>query len=129
MIQRFIELGSGYGDIYELIAIAETNSHRIKHTLALHTVINQREVTSVAIILNPAGEGKFQPIYICREGIPNPRILPSKRYSLFEETANRLGNTICELSIKPSPFFAEPELYYQQLIGILRLNHFLPPLN
>ncbi|RDU38461.1 methylthioribose kinase [Neobacillus piezotolerans] len=129
MIQRFIELGGGYGDLYELIEIAETNSHRIRHFLALNTVIGNKEVTSLAIILNPAGEGKFQPIYICREGVPNPRTMPSKRFSLFQEAADRHGKDICELAIKPSSLFAEPELYYQQLIGILRLNHFLPPLS
>ncbi|WP_409275505.1 methylthioribose kinase [Neobacillus sp. SCS-31] len=129
MIQRFIELGRGYGDLYELIEIAESNSHRITRFLALHTVVGNKEVTSLAIILNPAGEGKFQPIYISREGVPDPRTLPSKRYSLFQEAAAGLGKEIYELDVKPSSLFAEPELYYQQLIGILRLNHFLPPLS
>ncbi|WP_316568408.1 methylthioribose kinase [Neobacillus sp. YIM B06451] len=129
MIQRFIELGRGYGDLYELIEIAESNSHRIKHFLALHTVIDNKDVTSLAIVLNPAGEGKFQPIYICREGVPDPRTLSSKRYSLFQEAAASLGKEIYELDVKPSSLFAETELYYQQLIGILRLNHFLPPLS
>ncbi|WP_053366087.1 DUF7147 family protein [Bacillus sp. FJAT-27245] len=129
MIQRFIELGRGYGDLYELIEIAESSSHRITHFLALHTEIDNKKVTSLAIILNSAGEGKFQPIYICREGVPDPRTLPSKRYSLFQDAAIRLGKDIYELEVKPSTLFAEPELYYQQLIGILRLNHFLPPLS
>lgn len=129
MIQRFIELGGGYGDLYELIEIAKTNPHRVRHLLAMNTVIGNKEVTSLAIILNPAGEGKFQPIYICREGVPNPHTLPSKRYSLYQDAANSLGKEICQLDIKPSKLFAEPELYYQHLIGILRLNHFLPPLS
>lgn len=128
MIQRFIELGSGYGDLYELIELAKTNSNRLTHLLALHTVKDGKEVTSAAIILRPAHEGKFQPIYICREGIPNPHFHPGKRYNLFEEAAANLGKQVYELSVKPSTMFAETELYYQQLIGILRLNHFLPPL-
>ncbi|OCA85560.1 methylthioribose kinase [Bacillus sp. FJAT-27225] len=129
MIQRFVELGSGYGDLYELIELAKANSSRLRHIIAFHTAIEGKQVVSLAIILDPAGEGKFQPIYICREGIPNPKVIPNKRYTLFEETAANLSKTICELTVKPSTLFADKELYYQYLIGILRLNHFIPPLH
>ncbi|MBN6889157.1 hypothetical protein ACUXCC_004423 [Cytobacillus horneckiae] len=129
MIQRFIELGEGYSDIYELIEIAKSNKNRISHLMALHTTINHKDVTSLVVVLHPAEEGKFQPLYICREGIPNPIITPNKRYSLFADAAEELGHTIIKLSVKPSTIFAEKELYYQQLIGILRLNHYIPVLN
>ncbi|NHM29674.1 DUF7147 family protein [Neobacillus terrae] len=128
MIQRFIELGEGYSDIYELIELAKSNPNRIQYMMALHTTIEKRELTSLAIILKPTDPGKFQPIYFCREGIPNPVHLPNKRFDLFSETARTLGKEIYELSVKPSVIFSENELYYQYLIGILRLNHFLAPL-
>lgn len=128
MIQRFIELGQGYSDIYELIELAKSNHSRLQHMIALHTVIEKKEATSLAIILKPTDPGKFQPIYICREGIPNPNFLPNKRFDLFAQTAEELNKTIIELSVKPSTIFPEKELFYQQLIGILRLNHFLAPL-
>ncbi|MDQ0272392.1 DUF7147 family protein [Cytobacillus purgationiresistens] len=128
MIQRFIELGEGYSDIYELIELAKSNQARLSHMMALYTTKDDKEVTSLVVILHPAEEGKFQPLYVCREGIPNPTDKPNKRYDLFAEAAEQLGKTVIRISVKPSSIFAEKELYYQQLIGILRLNHYLPAL-
>ncbi|WP_409292087.1 methylthioribose kinase [Peribacillus sp. SCS-37] len=128
MIQRFIELGEGYSDIYELLEIGRTCRERAVRLLALHTVINDRPATSAAVVMEPAAQGDFQPIYICREGIPHPKYNPSKRYSLFEELAEVLGKQIIELDVKSSREFAEKDLYYQYLTGILRMNRYLPPL-
>jgi hypothetical protein len=128
LIQRFIELGEGYSDLYELIELATANKHRIQHMMALHTKIDTKEVTSLVVVLKPTDPGKFQALYICREGIPNPHFLPNKRYDLFTKTAEELNKQICELSVKPSSLFHEKDLFYQHLIGILRLNHFIAPL-
>ena len=129
MIQRFIELGEGYSDIYELIEITSSQKERISFILELQTSINNRDVVSLAVIMKPTDPGGFQPIYICREGIPNPETTPNKRYGLFEELAERCGKNIIKLQIKPSLLFADKELYYQHLIGILRMNRYLPPLS
>ncbi|MCM2533517.1 methylthioribose kinase [Neobacillus pocheonensis] len=128
MIQRFIELGEGYSDLYELVELAKANTHRLQHMMALHTRIGQKEVTSLVIILSATDPGKFQALYICREGIPNPNFIPNKRYDLFAQTAQELNKQIHELSVKSSAIFHEKELFYQHLIGILRLNHYLAPL-
>ena len=129
MIQRFIELGEGYSDIYELIEIASSQKERITFFLELQTAVNNRDVVSLAVILKPTDPGGFQPIYICREGIPNPESTPNKRYDLFKEMAETCGKNIIQLQIKPSSLFADKELYYQHLIGILRMNRYLPPLS
>ncbi|SFA75849.1 MULTISPECIES: methylthioribose kinase [unclassified Bacillus (in: firmicutes)] len=128
MIQRFIELGEGYSDLYELLEIARANKERLTCMLALHTKINEKDLTSLVVILKPTTPGNFQPLYVCREGIPNPNVTLSKRFDLFAETAKELGHVVHELSVKPSTIFAEKELYYQQMIGILRLNYIIPPL-
>ncbi|EDL64732.1 DUF7147 family protein [Bacillus sp. SG-1] len=128
MIQRFIELGEGYSDLYELIELARYNEPRVLHFLAFHTVVNERPVTSLAIVLKPAEEGKFQPLYVCREGIPDPNHVPNKRFDLFEQAAKAQGREVIQMDVKPSSFFAEKQLYYQHLIAILRLNHYIPPL-
>jgi hypothetical protein len=128
LIQRFIELGEGYSDIYELLELINANQHRLQHMLALHTTIDGKELTSLVVVLRPTDPGKFQALYICREGIPNPNFIPNKRYDLFASTADKHGKRIHELSVKPSNIFYEKELYYQHLIGILRLNHYLLPL-
>lgn len=124
MIQRFIELGEGYSDLYELIELTKANKERLVHMMALNTKKLGKDVTSLVIILKPTEVGDFQPLYICREGIPNS----SKRYQLFTDLANELGRNIIEFEVKPSTIFAEKELYYQHLIGILRMNHIIPPM-
>ncbi|PLT27698.1 DUF7147 family protein [Peribacillus deserti] len=128
MIQRFIELGEGYSDIYELLEIGRASRGRVLRLLAFHTTKEGRQVTSLAITMQPTDPGEFQPIYICREGIPNPAVTPNKRYDLFAELAYELEKPIIELDVKPSNAFAEKELFYQHLIGILRMNKYLPPM-
>ena len=128
MIQRFIELGEGYSDIYELIETSRANQHRVSQLLSLHTKINDKMITSLVVIMAPTDPGKFQALYICREGIPNPHVTQNKRYELFKELAENIQKQIIEIDVKPSSIFNEKELYYQYLIGILRLNHLIPPL-
>jgi hypothetical protein len=128
MIQRFIELGQGYSDLYELIEIAKSNKHRLRSLMAFHTKLDGKDVTSLAVVLNPTTTGNFQPIYICREGIPNPEKKPNKRFDLFTQLALELEKEIISFEVKPSTIFAETEIYYQHLIGILRMNRFIPPM-
>jgi len=128
VIQRFIELGEGYSDLYELIETARANRHRLMHLMAIHTKVNEKEVSSLLVVLKPTNPGNFQALYICREGISNPHILKNKRFDMFKELADELDKTIIEFDAKPSTMFAEKELYFQYLIGILRLNHYIPPL-
>lgn len=129
MNQRFIELGKGYSDIYELLELAKTNQHRSKYFLCLKAEDASSKVMSFALVLGPSSYGDFMPIYICREGIP---LLSdqkkSKRYELFSLLAEEQGKKVIEMDVRHSSTFAEPELYYQYLIGILRMNRFLPPL-
>jgi hypothetical protein len=128
LIQRFIELGEGYSDIYELIEIAKGNQQRLLHMMAFHTVLKEKDVTSLVVILKPTNPGNFQPLYMCREGIPNPNVKPNKRYDLFVSAAETVGKEIIELTVKNSKQFSEKALYYQYLIGILRMNKYIPPL-
>ncbi|MEH7383912.1 methylthioribose kinase [Bacillus sp. JJ1521] len=126
MIQRFIELGEGYSDIYELLELARGNRHRVSRLFAFLTTIQDRKVASLAVAFQPTKPGDFQAIYICREGIPNPEVKQIQRYTLFAEVANELDLQIITLEVKPSTVFHEKELYYQHLIGILRMNRFIP---
>ncbi len=90
MIQRFIELGEGYSDLYELLEIAKANKERVTHMLQFETVKNNKKVCSLVVILKPTTVGDFQPLYICREGIPILDHKKSKRIILFEETAKQI---------------------------------------
>lgn len=125
MIQRFIELGEGYGDLYELRELITTNSHRFKHGFVFVSPTKEGKPTlSVAAAFEPAAEGGFMPIYICREGIPEN----SKRLEIFEEAVKNLGHTPIKMDVKHSSHYAEKQFYFSHLIAILRLNHYIPPM-
>jgi len=125
MIQRFIELGEGYGDLFELCELIRTNEDRIYRTFLFPTTINGKPMVSFAVALNSVGESKFMPIYTCREGIP----AASKRTSIFMDACKHAGHHPVEVELKPSSTFADKGQYHQYLIGILRLNHLLPEMS
>lgn len=129
MIQQFIELGQGYGDIYELCELVKTNENRF-HNAFIFTANHNLPTScpSLAVALKPAGESKFMPIYICREGIPFNAEKPSKRIEIFKQTIQEVGQLENIFEIKHSSIFSETNQYYQYLIGILRLNHYIPPM-
>lgn len=130
MIQRFIELGEGYSDIYELCELIKTNEHRYHNVCILDsTNKNGQNCVSIALILKPSGESKFTPIYFCREGIIVQLNKESKRLQLVEKTLQEINQVPFRLEIKHSSFFNEQALFHQYLVGILRLHHILSPLS
>ena len=129
MIQRFIELGEGYSDIYEWMELLKTNEERFHHVCIFTSVSNDVKKLSLALILKPANDSKFMPIYFCREGIEFSEDKVSKRIQLVEKTLQEKNYSPHRLEVKHSSYFAEPALYHQYLIGLLRLHHVLPPLS
>lgn len=126
--QRFIELGEGYGDVYELFELMKTNKERIHRVFIFSSTIQNKQTISLAVAFKPASESKFMPIYICREGIQQVEQKKSKRTILFEEVAEQLGHQPIFIDMKHSSEFADPQIFFQYITGILRLNHLLPPL-
>ena len=125
MIQRFIELGEGYGDIYELRELMMTNRSRFMHGFSFVSKdMDGKTVLSVAAAFKPAEQGNFMPIYICREGIPEN----SKRLELFEEAVKELGGLPIFMDVKHSTVYADRKFYFSHLISVLRLNHYIPPM-
>lgn len=127
MIQRFIELGEGYGDIYELCELAKVNRDRIHQAFIFSSTKNNINYFSIAIALKPVNTANFFPIYICREGIVETQ-QESKRLTIFKEALRELEIQPIKVDIKHSSIYVDVNLYYQYIIGILRLNHLIPPL-
>ncbi|WP_213423367.1 DUF7147 family protein [Bhargavaea massiliensis] len=123
--QRFIELGEGLGDVFELCELIRTNSGRI-HRAFIFTA-GESGVLSLAVALDPAGEGSFMPIYISREGIRSGG-QESARVARFREAAAEAGATPVTVEVRPSKDFSDRDQYYRHITGILRLNHLIPPL-
>ena len=128
MIQQFIELGQGYGDVYELCELIQTNKDRFHEAFMFTSTKGEQKFCSLAVALNPVGESKFMPIYICREGIPYNEEKRAKRIELFEEALSTIDKTAVLLEIKHSSIFSEPNQFYQYLIGILRMSRHIPPM-
>ena len=126
--QRFIELGEGYGDVYELCELIRTNRDRLHKTFILSSFTTSGHALSLSAAFEPANGSHFMPVYICREGIIQQGDAKSKRRLLFEEAATSAGKEPVYIELKNFSEFAERELYYQYATGILRLNHLLPPL-
>ncbi|WP_298826443.1 methylthioribose kinase [uncultured Planococcus sp.] len=125
MIQRFIELGEGYGDIYELRELITSNQQRFMHGFVFISKNPQgQDVLSVAAVFKPAAEGNFMPIYMCREGIP----VDSKRLDIFEQAVAEIGFTPIKMEVKHSTVYADRKFYHSHLISVLRLNHYIPPM-
>lgn len=129
MIQQFIELGRGYGDVYELCELIKTNEARFHGAYIFISHKDGQKVCSLAVSLKPVGESKFMPIYICREGIPYNEDKRAKRVDLFEEALAAIEKQTVTLEIKHSSFFKEPDQFYQYLIGILRMSRYIPPMH
>ncbi|KHF40801.1 DUF7147 family protein [Halalkalibacter okhensis] len=128
MIQRFITLGEGYNDLYELLELGRSNQSRVHMLLRLDTAYDNQEKSSLVLVLTPASPGKMMPLYICLEGIHNPDIRATERYLLFEQLSKELNMPIYKLKVKSSREFEEKDLYFQYLIGVLRMNRYIPPL-
>ncbi|MCT6923992.1 methylthioribose kinase [Metasolibacillus sp.] len=129
MIQQFIELGQGYGDVFELCELMQTNKARIHRTFVFTSQKEGKTYASFALALQPAQESKFMPIYICREGIPYNEEKPTQRFEIFKQASEQVNQPIHYLEVKHSSSFTEPTLFYQYLIGILRLNHYIPAMH
>lgn len=122
MNQRFIKLGQGYADFFELMELASTQQSRIHTFIKLHT---DEEKYSLALALKPANDSRFMPIYICLEGVP----AQSKRIALFDELAQSTGYTAAPLLVKSVTQFHHEDHYYHYLLGLLRLQRILPPMS
>ncbi|GAF63951.1 hypothetical protein [Alkalihalobacillus trypoxylicola] len=130
MIQRFIELGQGYSDLFELMEIAKRNQDRISAFVRLDVEKDSQKKSSLVVLLNPTEQGSFMPLYICLEGIPHKNGIESNnRYELFSALGKQFEVPIKTLEVKSYTQFAEKDLYYQYLIGIFRLNKLIPPLS
>lgn len=129
MIQQFIELGQGYGDVYELCEIVRTNEARFHKAFIFTSMKDDQKVCSLAVALKPVGDSNFMPIYVCREGIPYNEEKRAKRIELLEDAVASLDEKHVTLEIKHSSFFSEQTQFYQYLIGILRMAHYIPPMS
>ncbi|TDQ42304.1 DUF7147 family protein [Aureibacillus halotolerans] len=123
MIYKIVPLGEGYTDVHELLEIARTNQHRLRHFVILKAPgEHETAAYSLLLILASAEKSRFQPLYLCREGIPS---VDSKRYTSFVRAAEESGFTPLELEVKHSTTFYSQHQYQAYLLSILKLQRLL----
>ena len=107
LTQRFIELGEGYSDVYELCELITSNSHRLHKTFIFSSKTQTGQALSFAVAFKPAKESAFMPIYICREGTKQVDNIKPKRRLLFETAVEQAGSEPIFIDLKNSSEFAE----------------------
>lgn len=128
MSQSFIELGPGFSDFFEFEELIRYNHDRIRSVVALHTTLEKTPMTSILVIMQPTTQGHFQGIYSTFESIPYPYPASNKRFDLIRSWAEDYHLPFLEFETKAMHHFHERALFYNYLIGVLRLQRQLPPL-
>lgn len=123
-MQKFIRLGDGYGDIFELEALIEYNHQRIKSGIYLHV---DGEPSTFVLVMEPV-RGNFQALYTIYQGIPMTSKYQQK-YKIINESLEQYDIQKVEMTTRPPGDFYDPEQYFQYMTGVLRLNHLLPPMS
>lgn len=128
MKQSFITIGHGLTDLFEFQTLIEYNHDRISDILILHTPLSEEKLSSACIIMKPTKGNHFQAIYTIMEGFKYPYPESNKKFELINSWANAYNFQLKGLDVKSRNEFAEDELYFTYLKGVLRLERYLPPL-
>ncbi|MFD2829833.1 DUF7147 family protein [Corticicoccus populi] len=123
-MQKFITLGEGYGDIFEIEALIEYNHARIDRALFLHT---ENAPSTFLLIMKPV-RGNFQAVYTIFKGIHVDETGKGQKYQLLNNWCTEKEIKVIEFTTRNPDDFHEREQFYQYITGVLRLNHLLPPL-
>lgn len=123
-MQKFITLGEGYGDIFELETLIEYNHPRIVRGLFLHSGSTP---STFLLVMSPV-RGNFQAIYTIYQGVP-VRDGTGKKYDMINSWCTGKDIPVTEMTSRNPDDFHEREQFYRYITGVLRLNHLLPPLN
>ncbi len=122
-MQKFIQLGEGYGDIFELEALIQHNHQRIESGIYLHV---EGKPSTFVLVMAPV-RGNFQALYTIYRGIPMTGKV-NQKYNIINENLEKYNIGKVEMTTRDPEDFHEREQYFQYMLGVLRLNHLLPPL-
>lgn len=123
-MQKFIELGEGYGDVFELEALIQYNHQRIKSGIYLHA---EGRLSTFVLVMAPV-RGNFQALYTIYQGIP----MTSKsrqKYKIINENLEKYNISKVEMTTRDPGDFHDRTQYFQYMLGVLRLNNLIPPLS
>lgn len=122
-MQKFILLGNGYSEIFELKALIDYNQARIDKALFIH---HEDAPSTFVLVMKPV-EKNFQALYTILRGLRKGH--EGEMYKLINSWLATHDIQSIDMSSRDPQDFHEEELFYQYITGVLRLNHLIPPLN
>jgi hypothetical protein len=128
MKQSFIYLGEGLTDLFEFTTLIEYNYKRVDAVVFFHTPKSQKQLSSVALVMQPTSENHFQAIYIMLNAVKYPYPESNKKNDIITASANNYNIPIKGIDVQPPETFHDNELYFNYLKSVLRLQNWIPPL-
>ncbi|AUW62175.1 MULTISPECIES: DUF7147 family protein [Staphylococcus] len=128
MKQSFIILGEGLTDLFEFLTLIEYNHARIDKVVYFHTPQSDKQLSSVAIIMNPTTGKQFQAIYMMLNALKYPYPNSNKKFEMINEQAQSYDIPIVGIDVQPPNAFHMNDLYFKYLISVLRLQNWIPPM-
>ena len=128
MKQSFIVLGQGLTDLYEFKTLIEYNYQRIERLVFFHTPKSKEKRSSVALVMQPTEGRYFQGIYIMLDALQYPYPESNRKYELIQSFAQPYHIEMVGVDVHAPDEYPELELYFNYLKSVLRLQHWLPPL-
>lgn len=128
MKQSFIVLGHGLTDLYEFKTLIDYNHPRVERIVFFHTPKSEAQLTSVALIMQPTEGRYFQGIYIMLNALRYPFPESNRKYELIQSFASPYNIEMVGVDVHAPEAYPELDLYFNYLKSVLRLQHWLPPL-
>lgn len=128
MKQSFIYLGEGLTDLFEFTTLIEYNYKRVDAVVFFHTPKSQKQLSSVALVMQPTSENHFQAIYIMLNAVKYPYPQSNTKNDIITASANNYNIPIKGVDVQPPETFHDHELYFNYLKSVLRLQNWIPPL-
>ncbi|BFL68124.1 DUF7147 family protein [Staphylococcus capitis] len=128
MKQSFIKIVEGLTDLFEFTTLIEYNHPRINRIIYFHSPQSEKQLSSVAMIMNPTSGNHFQAMYIMVNALNYPYPDGNKKFDIINTEAEKYDIPVVGIDVQPPETYPDLDLYFNYLISVLRLQRWIPPL-
>ncbi|MBF2178008.1 hypothetical protein H3984_09890 [Staphylococcus warneri] len=128
MKQSFIVLGEGLTDLFEFTTLIDYNHSRIDKIIYFHSPKTEKQLSSVAIVMQPTEGNYFQAMYMMMNAVKYPYPDSNKKFEMINNKAEAYDIPVLGIDVQPPEAFHDNDLYFNYLISVLRLQRWIPPL-
>ena len=83
MKQSFIVLGEGLTDLFEFTTLIDYNHPRIDKIIYFHSPQTEKQLSSVAIVMQPTEGNYFQALYMMMNAVKYPYPDSNKKFEMI----------------------------------------------